>query len=126
MMPTTRLPPVGCSPWSRLWWRPRRFFLRQIEPVIDQPAVVLLDENAHVPSAHFTGSHHRHATVTEHPHIGEGSERNELVRRERDRGGREVGKQGVLSHAEGDVHHELAAHHVVTEEREHPRLVPAA
>ena len=36
-----------------------------------------------------------------------------LVRRERDRGGREELEQGVLGHAEGDVDDELAAHHLI-------------
>src|SRR5215217_1701280 len=95
--------------------------LGQIEPVIEQPAVALLDEDTHVPATLVAGSDDRHATVPEHPHVCNGNERGGLVLRERNRCGREVREQCFLGHAEGDVDDELAAHHVVAEEREHPR-----
>src|SRR4051812_6500304 len=71
--------------------------LGQIEPVVEQPAAALLDEDTHIPATLVAGSDDRHAAVTEYPHVCNGNERGGLVLRERDRCGGEVREQCVLS-----------------------------
>src|SRR5215203_3708417 len=72
---------VGMTPYAVAalgqWHAGRgRPALGQIEPVVEQPAVARLDEDADVSPALFAGSHDRHATVRQHPHVIEGNDRD--------------------------------------------------